>query len=258
MARQTRQPNRRQGRRGAPGCLSALFLVAVIAAVVVAAIFIFFKMKYIVVEGESHYSEARIIAASGAETGSNLVFIGKGSMRRGIESELPYVAEVTIRRRLPDTLEITVVETEAVAYFEANGAYWLTDGTGKLLERTIEHPYGLIRIDGVKPSLPVEGSIVDLGEESELRLRTYSDTLAALEKAGMLGEVASIDIGGLYDVQIECFGRFRVDFGAPEELDYKIEYLREIIDTKLSPTQKGSIDLSELIEKGEARFLEEY
>lgn len=259
MSRRRRQPRRGStGGRGAPGCLSVLFLVAVIAAVTAAAIFIFFKMKRIEVAGIEHYKDTDIIAASGAETGSNLVFINKRAMTIGITSALPYVDEVKITRRLPDTLVITVTETKAAAYFTGTGDFWLCDTEGKLLERVTEEPAGLIRVDGVQPVTPLEGSTVELGEESELRLQTYVDTLSALERSGLLREVKEIDLSGLYDVSIELGGRFDVDFGAPEDLDYKIKYLREIVQNKLGPNQKGSIDLSRLIEKGEARFLEEF
>lgn len=258
MAQTRKRQPRKAGRRGSPGCLSALFLVAVIAAVAVAAIFIFFKMQYIEVVGVEHYTDAQVIAASGAETGSNLVFIGKGSMAREIASELPYVSEVKITRRLPNTLVITVTETKAVAYFESSGSYWLADSVGKLLERVSSEPLGLIRVDGVQPVTPVEGMTVDLGEEGDLRLRTYVDAIEAFDRSGMTGSVQKMDLSGLYDVSIECSGRFKVDLGAPENLDYKIEFLYEIVNTKLAPNQKGSIDLSNLIEKGEARFLEEY
>ncbi len=257
MAR-PRNQHSRAGRRGAPGCLSALLLAAVIAAVLVAAVFIFFNIKTIRVVGQAHYTDTQIIAASGAEAGTNLVFAGTNAMEHAVSSKLPYIDSVEISRSLPNTLIISVTETQAAAYFESSGSYWLTDMGGKLLERTLDEPRGLIRIDGAKPTMPVAGSLADLGEESELRLRTYADTLAALEKAELIDEVSSIDLSGLYDVQLECFGRFEVDLGAPEELEYKLQYLLEIIETKLTPNQKGRIDLSNLIEKGEARFLEEY
>ncbi len=248
----------RQGRRGSPGCLSVLFLLICIAAAVIAAIFIFFKMRNIEVVGAEHYTPEQVVTASGAETGSNLIFMRKSSMSHGIFAELPYVSEVRISRSLPDTLVITVSETKAVAYLDDGGVFWIVDPKGKLLERTLTQPEGLMRIEGVLPLMPVVGETVNFGEESELRLRTFVSTVEALEQAEFLGEVQSMDLGGLYDVSIRCCGRFDVSLGAPEELGYKLQYLGVIINEKLRPNQKGSIDLSGLIDKGEARFLEDY
>ncbi len=256
MAKTRRRP--RQSRRGSPGCLSVLFLLICVIAAAVAAIFIFFKMRTIEVVGAEHYTPEQVAAASEAEIGSNLVFISKSRMTHGIFGELPYVSEVRINRKLPDTLVITVSETHAAAYVADGGVYWLIDPSGKLLERRLDCPSGIMEITGAKPLMPVVGSKVDFGEESALKLDTFIAAVDALERRGFIGEVQSIDISGVYDLSIRCCGRFDVDLGAPEELDYKLDYLDAIINEKLRPNQKGSIDLSKLIEKGEARFLEEY
>lgn len=256
MAKTRRRP--RQSRRGSPGCLSVLFLLICVIAAAVAAIFIFFKMRTVEVVGAEHYTPEQVASASRAEIGSNLVFISKGRMTHGIFGELPYVSEVRINRKLPDTLVITVSETHAAAFAADGGVFWLIDPSGKLLERRLERPSGIMEITGAKPLMPVVGSKVDFGEESELKLSTFVAAVDALERSGFIGQVQSIDISGVYDLSMRCCGRFSVDLGAPEELDYKLEYLNAIINDKLRPNQKGSIDLSKLIEKGEARFLEEY
>lgn len=247
-----------QSRRGSPGCLSMLFLLICVIAAAVAARFIFFKMRTVEVVGAEHYAPEQIVSASGAEIGSNLVFVSKSGMTRGIFAELPYVSEVRINRKLPDTLVITVSETYAAAYVAEGGVYWLIDPSGKILERCLERPSGVMEITGATPLMPTVGSKVDFGEESELRLGTFVTAVEALERTGFISEVQSIDLSGVYDLSVRCCNRFNVELGAPEELDYKLEYLDAIINDKLRPNQKGSIDLSKLIEKGEARFLEEY
>jgi len=242
--------------RGGPGCLSMLFLVLLVLAAVTATIAIFFRISRIEIRGNERYSTEEIRVASGVEQGDNLLLFNKFKAISGIFSKLPYVDEIRMSRDLPDTLVIEVAETSARAYIAVPSGYWLLSPKGKLLERRLTLPDDdLIEIRGAALVAPEPGKTADFGPEEKMRFAAMTDTLSTLESMGVAKDVDSIDISKVYNIEIGYLNRFCVKLGMPENLDYKIEFLKEKVVTKLNPNDTGVIDLSELIEKKQARFI---
>ncbi|MBQ5536117.1 MAG: FtsQ-type POTRA domain-containing protein, partial [Oscillospiraceae bacterium] len=67
-------------------------------------------MDHIIITGNEHYTQEEILEASGLKQGDNLYLMNKYSVKEKIFSKLPFVEEVSINRRLPDTLLIDLRE----------------------------------------------------------------------------------------------------------------------------------------------------
>ena len=68
---------KKRRRRGGLGRLLRPLSIILAAITVVAALTLFFKVETILVTGAGRYSAADIIAASGVETGDNLVLLDR-------------------------------------------------------------------------------------------------------------------------------------------------------------------------------------
>jgi hypothetical protein len=89
---------------------------------------VFFNAETIIVEGNTHYSVETLLEQGGLKVGQNLFRLDKFEVIEKME-QLPYVKEVTIDRQLPSTLEINVVENQAVVWMETEtGAVLLNEG----------------------------------------------------------------------------------------------------------------------------------
>ena len=100
-----RRRNRRR-RRGSLGPLLRVLSVLLTAVAVVAALTLFFKVDQVVVSGNSRYSAEEIIEVSGVEQGDNLILMDKYHIAEKLYTELPYITEVRINRKLPDVLMV--------------------------------------------------------------------------------------------------------------------------------------------------------
>ena len=129
-----RRHNRRRRRRGSLGPLMRVLSVLLTAVAIVAALTLFFKVDQVVVSGNDRYSEQEIIEVSGVEQGDNLILMDKYRIAEKLYTQLPYITEVRINRKLPDVLMVEVVETKAVAVIKGGSSNWLMDSGGKLLE----------------------------------------------------------------------------------------------------------------------------
>lgn len=131
---------------------------------------IFFKVGAIQVTGNERYTVQEIIAASGIEEGENLLTFGRPSAAGRILAELPYVGDVQIGIKLPDTVNIDIVELSAAyAIQDTTGQWWLMDSTGKLLQKTDEAGLsGRIRIVGIEARGAAVGQHLAVEQEDRL------------------------------------------------------------------------------------------
>lgn len=249
MAR-TRHNRRR--RRGRFSFLLKLlgFLIAV--AAVVGAVTLFFRMDHIVVSGNERYTQQEILSASGLEEGQNLYFINKFDVKETIFAQLPYVEEVRINRKLPDTLLIEVRECRAVAGLRCGNAVWLVSAQGKLLEEAPVPPEDCPIVSGATPIEPKAGRQMDLGE-AEYRGGVVLSLLDEADKKNMRAEIGEIDMSDEVTLRFTYLGRFTVSIPWTADIAYKLESLETVVEY-LEDNECGRIDL---MTEGKASFIPE-
>ncbi len=253
-SKRNRRNNKYGKRRGRPGCFSLVILSIFVVIAIGATATIFFKITGIDVYGNERYMAEVLREASGVNSGDSLILINKFAIAHRIKAELPYVDEVKIRRGFPDTLIFEVTECVAEAYVYDGSSVWLLDKNAKLLENTLpQEAEGLIFLKGVTPFEPAAGQTLVTEDESQMQVIT--DMLSAIDRAGFAEDVSEIDFTKLYNLSFRLMDRYTVELGINEELDYKLQYLKEILEN-LGNGKTGTIDLSLLISKHEARFNE--
>ena len=221
MARRRNSNHRR--RRGSFGFLYKLLATLVICAAVVGALTLFFRVDAIEVSGTERYTAQEIIDASGVETGDNLFLMNKFSVDQNIKTALPYIEELRISRRLPDTLVIQVQECGTPMAVVQDGSAWLVSPEGKIVEQAeaaAAENYAVI--DGCKLLAPSVGTFLALATEYASQQQSLLDLLAALEEADLLDQVDAIHLSDLAVLRMDFDGRFVV------ELPYGADYARKL------------------------------
>lgn len=208
MPKQRRHKARRRPRGRFPGLYKAVSAV-LIAAAVVAACAVFFRVGDIQVTGNSRYTAQEIIDVAGVERGDNLFTLSAAGISRELQNRLPYIRAVSVRRLLPDTLSITVTEGKAVAAVAQGSKWWLMDGDGKLLEEGTS-PGACATVTGVTPLAPAIGTHLAAGEEQAGRVENLRVLLAALGENGLLDDLNSVELSEDYRLTFVCRERFTV------------------------------------------------
>lgn len=111
------------------GSLLALTLLTV----VILSVTVFFNADKIVVKGNVHYTAEKILQQGGIEKGQNLFRLNKFKSIEKMQ-QLPYVKEVTINRKLPNTLEITIIENQPVVWVSTTNGVALLNEEYRVLE----------------------------------------------------------------------------------------------------------------------------
>lgn len=250
MARSSRNDYRKRRRRKRRRkALASLFAVCVISGAVIAAITVFFKVGGIEVSGSSLYKPEDIIAASEIQIGDNMFAINKFDIANKILKDFPYVGEIKIRRRLPDTFTFEITERKRAAFFQREKFRWLIDKNGYILESVApDQAVSAPMVVGLTLMAPTPGTKIAISETDSLYPLTA--LLTALESGGMIEKTGQIDVRKLYNLTVTYDNRFIIEFGTQEELDKKIRMLTAVLK-QLEPTDKGTINVSDV---KQARF----
>lgn len=248
-----------------------LLRLATVVAVVLALVFgvsIFFKVKCINVSGADKYSTWSVKEASGIQEGDNLLSFGKAKAYGRIIENLPYVKSVHIGIELPDTVNIVIEEMDVVyALKDSNDSWWLMSSEGRLVERTDSAGAGACtQIKGVVLDAPQVGAQAKAWEKSvdptdptavpetvrgADRLNTALDILQYMEDCEIIGEVASIDVSDLGNLELWYGQQYRVKLGDTTQLRYKIQCMDGAIngETQLKDYDSGVLDISFTVKK---------
>ena len=233
---------KKRRRRGGLGRLLRPLSVILAAVAVVAALTLFFKVEHITVTGAGRYGAEEIIAASGVEIGDNLILLDRYRVAQRIYTSLPYITDVRPKQEFPNTLNIEVTETQAVAVIQGAGGYWLLSGDGKLLE-AVDAPAAAdyLQVAGVQASEPAVSETLTLTEDSPITPLRLTELLDALDEYGALSRADSIDCSDPRVLVLNYDGRFRVEMFYDADFSFKIASLVKIVDEKLEPNETGTL-----------------
>lgn len=238
-----------------------LLYLATVIAVVLAIVFgmsIFFKVSTVTVIGNEKYSAWDIREASGIQDGENLLSISEPKISNSITSRLPYVNKVRVGIKLPDTVKLEIVEFDVVYSVEAtDGGWWLMRSDGVLSEQInsadAEQHTKILGVQLAEPkvgqqatafqSVPQEEETVPVTVLASEQLQTAISIAQFLEKYGVIGEVASINVSDMGDLELWYGDRYQVLLGDALDLDHKVHSMQIAVD-QMGDYQSGVLDAS--------------
>ena len=186
-----------------------------------------------------------------------------------IKTTLPYVNEVRIGIKLPDTVNIEITELDvAYAIADDTGTWWLMDAQGKLLEQlqpleeksytqvlgiTVTGPQAGQQAVATEPEPVTEtgtdesGATVDVTVpvtvQGREKLGTALMVLQYLEDNGVLGQMASVDVTDIANMEMWLSDRYQILLGDTTQLNRKVKSVTLAIG-QLSDYQTGVLDAS--------------
>lgn len=228
-----------------------LLHLATVAAVVIALVLglsVFFQVEVIEISGMDRYTAWDIEQASGIEQGDNLLTFGRTKAAGKIISALPYIKEVRVGIKLPNTVKIEVVEVEvAYAVEGTDGNWWLISSEGKVIDKAAAGQQSSYpKVLGVKlekavvgaaatawqdpqPPTDANGDTVPVTTTAAQRLQTVVDIAGLLEANGIIGGIDSIDVTSPQDIQMWYGDELQILLGGPDQMSIKIAYMKSAL-----------------------------
>lgn len=244
-----------------------LLQLATVVLVVFAMVFgvsLFFKVDVAktTVSGNQIYTPEQVIAAAGLQGGENLMTIRETAISSRIIKKLPYISQVRVGIKLPDTVKLMVEELDVVYSAEAeDGQWWLMRADGQIVEKTNPADAGQhTKLLGVKLSAPeqgkpavalepvpegttAEGENIPVTVPASQKLQTAITIFQFLEDYGVIGEAASVNVESLGSLEIWFGERFQVTLGDDTQLSFKIQTMCSAIN-RMNEYDSGVLDVS--------------
>ena len=122
-----------------------LLFVLMMLTLAILSVTVFFNAETILVEGNHRYTAEELLEIGDLQIGQNLFRLDKFEVIDQMQS-LPYVKTVTIKRKLPNTLTIKVVENQPVVWLKTDTGAALLNEEYRVLE-LLNLPEGMIPAD---------------------------------------------------------------------------------------------------------------
>ena len=246
-----------------------LLSLAITLAVVLALSFsisIFFNVEVITVSGAEKYDAWTVKEASGIQYGDGLLSFGKAKAVGKIKLELPYVNTVRIGIKLPDTVNIEITEWDVLYSIRDDANLWWLDSATAgeyttilgvvVTEATAGMPAKALETSNATDS---EGETLMSVVRASDQLNTALNIIACLEDNGIIGEIASVDVSDLGNLELWYGQRFQVQLGDTTQLNYKIKCLKSVVkgtDEKnsLKEYDSGILDISFTIKENQVIY----
>ena len=239
---------------------------------------------------EQRYCVGDVIDILKLNAGDNLLDIDLNHLKQSIEERLPYLENVTVKYRLPNTIVVRADIAQPTYTVQTEAGWVLLSAHQKVLELVDQQPtdkkvlvLGKVSTEVGKqlvfePDIkPVdEGAILgqtnlteaerlkqleqarqdaetEANEQAEKRKNDLNLLLELLDKWGLTEHITTIDVADEMELQVWYQGRILTKLGTDNQLDYKIQFAAEILTKQLSASDKGQLDVSNIREDGELR-----
>ena len=206
-------------------CFFALMLALII-------IFVFsVRIKSVTVEGNAVSAKENIISAANLRRGAHMYSIDKNALSKSILEKNPYVSSVTVRRRLPSTIIITVTEDKP-SFFMAFGSDFLILSDRLRVLDVVQSPQGLSSSGIIPISLPTVTEAVPgktLVCESARDYRLSAELIGQFASCDFADGITMIDISNRFAVKAVYKSKYTIVFGSYTDLEKKLKFCKKTI-----------------------------
>ena len=228
--------------------VSYCLIVAIILSVgVVLSLTVLFKTQRYEVAGTERYTAEELTEVCGIHEGENIFLAPKSPAERRIKNKFPYVEDVDVTFKIPDTIKINITEAdEGYLIKTSDTEYTLISTKGRILDKVEDiSGYDLPIFIGPSPSSGEIGDYVEYEDETVMKIiNKISSTFA---ENGYQG-ITEIDATNPANVSFTYDGRIKVKLGLPEDLSYKVRtamtIINENIDINTTAKIEGVLDVS--------------
>ena len=239
--------------------LLRLATVFAIVLALVLAMSVFFRVEYIQVSGMDQYTAWEISQASGISEGDSLFSLELPGAAARI-MELDYVKDVRISIRLPHTVLIEITEVRVSYAIQGAGEDWyLVNSNGRIIskaEKDTQDQYTKIlglQLDNPKvgeqakaletevPGQDENGNTIPITVTAANRLATAFEIMDSLERNGIIGQAASIDVKDLGNIEFWYGQQYQVKLGDANHLLRKISLIKATVEKFSSESHNSGV-----------------
>ncbi len=151
------------------------------------------------VKDNQYVPKGRILEIFAADRNRSVLRIPLDERRRQIET-IPWVEQATVRRALPNRIEVEIVERTPIAFLREGSDLALVDAHGVILDRPLKANFHFPVVTGIGADMPIE--------DRELRMQMFAGFTQQVEaaRAGSMEQVSEVDLIEAKDLRATISG----------------------------------------------------
>lgn len=225
---QTKEARNKKGKKLAQILKWTSLAIVVAGTIAFAMLSPMFNISKILVQGNEEATTSEIIGLAEIETGANIFRINKKEIENKIKQN-GYVEDISIKRILPATIELTIKEREASFIIQYGSGYVYINNQGYILE-----------ISNIKKQIPIilgiktpNEQFVEANRLEEVDLRKLGNVLKIMSVAqvnDIANLITTIDISDDNDYKLNFESEQKeAHLGDCSDLETRILYLTAIL-----------------------------
>ena len=219
----------------------AVFSAIVFMVGILLILYYWLLISSIEVRGNETIERADVLSTAGINVGEHMLLANTGEARKKL-LENPRVKDVIIKRVYPDKLIIDIKERMPAAAISGGNNYAIIDYDGYVLSIGPDNQE-LLEVYGMGSSGFQLGE--RLGESSDFNNSILLSMIKAMEKEGVLSDMAKLDITQPLNVNITTKDGYTILVGQAENLEEKFANLSIVLSkVKAMGYTGGSINLA--------------
>jgi cell division protein FtsQ len=151
------------------------------------------------VAGNQYVPRGRVLEIFAADRNRSVLRVPLEERRRQLET-IPWVEQATVRRALPNRIEVEITERTPIAFLREGSDLALVDVHGVILDRPLKANFHFPVITGSGADMPIE--------DRELRMQMFAGFTQQVEaaRAGAMEQVSEVDLTEAKDLRATISG----------------------------------------------------
>ncbi len=151
------------------------------------------------VTGNQYVPRGRVLEIFSADRNRSVLRVPLNERRRQIET-IPWVEQATVRRALPNRIEVEITERTPIAFLREGSGLALVDVHGVILDRPLKGNFHFPVVTGMGGDMPIE--------DRELRMQMFAGFSQQVEAArgGAMDQVSEVDLTEAKDLRATISG----------------------------------------------------
>ena len=151
------------------------------------------------ITGNQYVPRGRVLEIFTADRNRSVLRIPLNERRRLLET-IPWVEQATVRRALPNRIEVEITERTPIAFLREGSDLALVDVHGVILDRPLKGNFHFPVITGMGADMPIE--------DRELRMHMFAGFSQQVESArgGAMDQVSEVDLTEAKDLRATISG----------------------------------------------------
>jgi cell division protein FtsQ len=150
-------------------------------------------------ESPRYVSRTAVVEVFAADRGKSILRVPLALRRRQLES-ISWIEQATVRRALPNTIEVEITERTPIAFLRQGSEMSLVDAHGVILERPASGDFHFPVVTGILPDMPQD--------EREKRMQLFAGFSQQAEeaRAGAMLQVSEVELSDANDLTARVTG----------------------------------------------------